>query len=67
MAALGQNHSEGRHFAEDLLIRILAEMVTSALEWEADPRPESDPDPSLNQDSTGIDYPPTEPQPVPID
>ena len=66
MAALGQNHSEGRHFAEDTLIRILAEMITSALEWELDSQLESDPDSSLNQDSTGIDYPPTEPQPVPI-
>ena len=67
MSALGHNHSEGGHSAENQLVRILAEMVTSALEWEADPRPESDPDPSLNQDSTGIDYPPTEPQPVQID
>ena len=66
MAARGQNHSEGRRFAEDPLIRILAEMVTSALEWELDSQLESDPDSSLNQDSTGIDYPPTEPQPVPI-
>ena len=66
MAALGQNDSEGRCSAEDPLIRILAEMVTSALEWEVDSQLESDPDPSLNQDSTGIDYPPTEPQPVPI-
>ena len=66
MAARGNNHSEGRHFAEDQLIRILAEMVTSALEWEAESQPESDPDSSLNQDSTGIDYPPTDSQPVPI-
>jgi len=66
MAALGHDHSEGRRSAEDPLVRILAEMVISALEWEVDSRPESDPDPSLNQDSTGIDYPPTEPQPVPI-
>ena len=66
MAALGYNHSEGMHSSEDPLIRILAEMITSALEWEADPQPESDPGPSLNQVSTGIDYPPTDPQPVPI-
>ncbi len=66
MAALGQNHSEGRHFAEYPLIRILAEMVTSALELELATQLESDPDSSLNQDSTGIDYPPTDPQPVPI-
>ena len=67
MAALGQNNSEGRHSAEDPLIRILAEMITSALEWEVDSQVESDPDSSLNQDSPGIDYPPTEPQPVQID
>ena len=67
MTALGPNNSEGRHFAEDRLIRILAEMIKSALDWEADSQPESDPDSSLNQDSTGIDYPPTEPQPVQID
>ena len=66
MTAVGQNNSEGRHFAEDPLIRILAEMVTSALELELDSQPESDPVPSLNQSTTGIDYPPTDPQPVPI-
>ena len=66
MTALGQNNSEGRRSAEDPLIRILAEMITSALEWEAGSQLESDPDSSLNQDSTGIDYPPTDPQPVPI-
>ena len=51
---------------QDPLIRILAEMVKSALEWEADTQPESGPDSSLNQESTGIDYPPTDPQPAPI-
>ena len=66
MAALGQNHSEGRHFVEDPLVRILAEMITSALDWEADSQPESDPDSSLNESKSGIDYPPTDPQPVPI-
>ncbi len=66
MAALGHNHPEGRRSADDPLVRILAEMITSALKWEADSQLESDPDSSLNQDSTGIDYPPTEPQPVPI-
>ena len=66
MAALDHNHSEGRYCAVNPLIRILAEMVTSALEWEADSQLESDPDPSLNQDSTGIDYPPTDATPVPI-
>ena len=66
MPALGQNHSEGRHFAEDPLIRILAEMIKSALDWEADSQPESDPDSSLNESKSGIDYPPTDPQPVPI-
>ena len=66
MAALGHNHSEGMHSAEDPLIRILAEMVSAALEWEANTDSESDPDSSLNQDSSGIDYPPTDPQPVPI-
>ena len=67
MADRGDNHSKGKRSAEDPLIRILAEMVRSALEWEADSQLESDPDSSLNQDSTGIDYPPTEPQPVQID
>ena len=40
-------------------------MVKSALEWEADTQLESGPDSSLNQESTGIDYPPTDPQPAP--
>ena len=66
MAALGQTHSEGRHFADDPLVRILAEMITSALEWEVDSRPESDPVPSLNQSTTGIDYPPADSESVPI-
>ena len=66
MATQGLNHSEGGHADNDRLVKILAEMVISALEWESDSRLESDPDSSLNQDSTGIDYPPTEPQPVPI-
>jgi len=66
MATQGLNRSEGEHADNDPLVKILAEMVISALEWEVDSRPESDPDPSLNQGSTGIDYPPTEPQPVPI-
>ena len=66
MAALGHNHPEGRHFAEDRLIRILAEMIKSALDWEAESQPESDPDSSLNESKSGIDYPPTDPQPVPI-
>ena len=39
----------------------LSEMVRSALEWEAACLLESDPDPSLNQDATIIDYPPTDP------
>ena len=66
MVALGHSHSEGRRSPEDPLIRILAEMVTSALELELATQLEPDPDSSLNQDSTGIDYPPTDPQPVPI-
>ena len=66
MAALGQNNSEGRHSTDDPLVRILAEMITSALEWEADSQLESDPDSSLNESKSGIDYPPTDPQPVPI-
>ena len=66
MAALGQNHSEGRRSAEDPLIRILAEMVTSALELELATQLESDPVPSLNQSTTGIDYPPADPESVPI-
>lgn len=66
MAALGQNHSEGSRSADNPLVRVLAEMIKSALEWEADSEPESDTDSSLNNASTGIDYPPTDPQPVPI-
>ena len=66
MAALGHNHSEGMHSADNPLIRILAEMIISALEWEVNSQLESDPDSGLNQDSTGIDYPPTDPQTVPI-
>ena len=66
MATLGHNHLEGRRPAEDRLIGILAEMITSALEWELDSQPESDPDSSLNESKSGIDYPPTDPQPVPI-
>lgn len=66
MATPRFNHSEGRCSAENQLVVILAEMIRSALEWEADSRPKPEPDPSLNRDSTGIDYPPTDPQPVPI-
>ena len=66
MAALGQNHPDGRCSADDPLIRILAEMIKSALDWELATQLESDPDSSLNRDSTGIDYPPTDPQPVPV-
>ena len=66
MAALGQNHPDGRRSADDPLVRILAEMITSALDWEADSQLESDPDSSLNESKSGIEYPPTDPQPVPI-
>ncbi len=66
MATQGPNHSETRRSPQDPLIRIMAEMVKSALVWEADTQLESGPDSSLNQESTGIDYPPTDPQPAPI-
>ena len=65
MAAPGHSDPKGRRSAQDPLVEILSEMVRSALKWEADSQLESDPDSSLNQDSTGIDYPPTDPQPVP--
>ena len=66
MADRAHNPAEEETLADYPLVEILAEMVKSALEWEADSQLESDPDSSLNQDSPGIDYPPTEPQPVPI-
>ena len=65
MDALGHNHSEGRRSAKDRLVEMLAEMVSSALEWEAT-QLESGPVPSVNHDATGIEYPPTDPQPVPV-
>ena len=66
MAALGHSHSEGRRSPEVPLVEILAEIVRSALELEAACLLESDPDFSLNQDATVIDYPPTDPQPAPL-
>ena len=66
MAALGHNHSAWRRPTEDPLVRILAEMITFALEWEVDSQLDLDQDSSLNQTSTGIDYPPTDPQPAAI-
>ena len=42
------------------LVEILAEMVESALEWEANNNVASERDSSVNQDSTRIDYPPTD-------
>ena len=66
MTGLGHNHSEESQSVEGPLVGILSEMVRSALEWEVDSRLESDPVPSLNQSTTGIDYPPTDSQPVPI-
>lgn len=62
MTARGRNHPGEIRSAEGPLVEILAEMVRSALEWEAACSLESDPDSSLNQDATIIDYPPTDPQ-----
>lgn len=66
MSALEHKHSELRHSLEDPLVEILAKMIRSALEWESDPQPESDLDSGLNLESTGIDYRPNDPQPLPI-
>ena len=65
MAALEHIRLEERPSPKDPLVEILAEMVRSALEWEAS-QLESESDFSLNHDGTGIEYPPTDPQPVPV-
>ena len=64
MATLGHNPPKGPHYAGGPLIGILAEMVRSALEWEAASQPEAEADPCLHQEPPGIDYPPTDPVPV---
>ena len=66
MVAWKQNPLEDSRFPEESLVGILAEMVKSALQWEAESRLESDADSILIHDASGIDYPPTDPQPVPI-
>ena len=66
MADLLHNPSEGGPSPHGPLVGILAEMVKSALEWEADSEGESNADSSLNQGGTGINYPPTDPQPLPV-
>ena len=54
MAALEHIRLEERPSPKDPLVEILAEMVRSALEWEAS-QLESESDFSLNHDGTGIE------------
>ena len=65
MSDQGYNHSEEMNSPQGPLVQVLAEMVRSALEWEAS-QLESESDFSLNHDGTGIEYPPTDSQPVPV-
>ena len=60
MADRGNNPAEENRLANHPLVEILAEMVKSALEWEANNKNASERDFGLNQDPTGIDYPSTD-------
>jgi hypothetical protein len=64
VAARGHNALERSRSPQVPLAGILAEMVRSALEWEADSQLDPEPESSFNQDATGIDCPPTNPVPV---
>ena len=64
MVTLGHRPPKEPHYAGGPLIGILAEMVKSALEWEAASQPEAEADSYLHQEPPGIDYPPTGPVPV---
>ena len=59
MADGGHNPAEENRYADSLLVEILAEMVKSALDWEADTKIASEREISENQDTTGLDCPPT--------
>ncbi len=63
MSNRGREPQKDSRLANCVLAQILVEMLRSALEWEADSSAESESDSGLNQDSTGIDCPPTEPRP----
>ena len=60
MSDRSHNVAEESRLVKYPLVEILAEMVKSALEWEANNNVASEPDFNLNQDSTVIDCPPTD-------
>ncbi len=64
MANRAHEVAEESRLAKYPLVEILAEMVESALEWEANNNVASKHEFSLNQDSTVIDCPPTDSQSV---
>ena len=55
MADRAHDPAEEDRYADSLLVEILAEMVKSALDWEADTKIASEREISENQDTTGID------------
>ncbi len=65
MSSPGFNSHDGNISDNCPLVSILAEMLRSALQWEAASPVESESDSSLNQDATGIDCPPTGPKSKP--
>lgn len=65
MSNRGREPQKDSRSANCVLVEILVVMLRSALDWEADSIVESEGESGLNQDSTGIDCPPTEPRPNP--
>ncbi len=54
---------QGKYPREELpLVSILAEMLSSALEWESSSQTDVDSDASSILETTGIDCPPTDPE-----